>query len=237
MEFTWKLEDMALRAMSVGDFKHLKNKYTREEKINMIDTYGEYRYKLADVFKAKKLFDAEKDTIKHKISKYTGKPTAELNTNSLKAWCRKYGIPDGGGYSTPTEYHFNWSTSFTLIYIDDVNSERITERINSLFYDTLCKLRRKEESYFREHDEYFILSNKLQHMEYNGRRPDGVGIGYCSDGHTYIHPVTEDEVYDDTHERDATVEELRTLVNFYEGLNEVIDKYFDEHKIDIKFED
>ncbi len=236
MEFTWKLEDMALRAMNNWDFKHLKNQYTREEKIRMIDTYGEYRYKLVDVFEAKKLFEAEKDTIKHQISKYTGKPTSEFNTNSLKAWCRKHNIPDGGGYSTPTEYHFSFGTSFTLIYMD-VNSDSVDDKINALFYDTLCKLRHKEESYFREHDEYFILSKKLQNMEYNGRRPDGIGIGYCSDGHTYIHPVTDDEEYNDAHERDVTVEELRKLVDFYDGLNEVINKYFDEHKIDIKFED
>lgn len=157
MAFTWKVEELALKKdrekNSHSDIFSIENKLSRDDKISFIDsqTGGQ----MSELLRLYDKFQVEKDTIKKDIDGF-------YKANSLKAWYNR----NVGEDFRWSEYDFGFygifgeRTIYNLMQKHgyDVYEDIVDEAFNNL----LCQLYQKELDYFNTHDEYQILSRKLQ---------------------------------------------------------------------------
>lgn len=227
MGFIWKVEEQELRKHG---YKQLKYAFDRDEKIEAIDTYGNFRDKLADIIEKKALYDEAiaNGEIKSKNT-YSG---VVPNTNSLKAWCKRNGVFDGGDYSRPTNYYFD---GVILNFSDyTMTGKFLDDTIDKIFDSMLFELKWEETKYFKEHDEYSITCNKLEEYvnDYYYKVPEGIHLSFWSSGEIDIY---ENEDNKETTNHEITLEEAQKLIKFYEGLDKVVKEYYNNNIVDIEF--
>lgn len=221
MEFKWNVEEQKLRELSNIEISCLAGTYTTQEKMDAIDTYGNFKHKFTEVLEKAKLFEEQKLTIKHTITRtWSGNTSINYNTNSFKAWCRRNGLKEDG------RFPFDYSHDIYIKYIYDFEDvEYLKRQVDEIFRSMLIRLRRKEEIYFKEHDSYWILTNEVTEIGERYASPktlNGSHICFCSDGtiHVYIND-------DDYHV--ATIEELGKLKEFYKGIDKLTKEYYNTH--------
>lgn len=225
MEFKWNVEEQKLRELSNIEISCLAGTYTTQEKMDAIDTYGNFKHKFTEVLEKAKLFEEQKLTIKHTITRtWSGNTNINYNTNSFKAWCRRNGLKEDG------RFPFDYSHDIYIKYIYDFRDvEYLKRQVDEIFRSMLIKLRREEEIYFKEHDSYWILTNEVMKISRRYASPKGSNISFCSDGTILVHEDEED--YDKYHI--ATIEELEKLKEFYKGIDKLTKEYYNTHIVTI----
>lgn len=169
MEFTWKVEDQKLRkeveaAKAAGMMTFLRwtsdyvfeieKQLTREEKLAYMDKVGNGA--LSAAIQLAEKFEKEKDTIK-KTS------WGNLNQGSLKAWFKRNtkGTPlrvsEYSDFEVNGLYSRRSATSLLKQNAYDTHADLIDEE----FHRYLWIRENEEVRWFKQHDEYTILANKL----------------------------------------------------------------------------
>lgn len=229
MKFTWTLEDLKLKDKGYKDFEQMAKDMTTEELENAIDEYGNNRYSTSFYKEMREQFqnDVKADLIKR--STY-----GSFNMNSLKAWRRKNGLTTSYSYDYELEglgfMGFRNFMSFKL------NDEQMRNGWEYTFIKMCESLRSKEQTYFNEHDEYTILEKEVGEFILEFGRLEtitikGVNI-WCGSSFSI---VEEDENGYIKNRRKATMEELRTLKEYFLGLRKVIDEYKNANIINFTF--
>lgn len=153
-EFVWNVEEQKLRELSKEEIidKYIKSdEYSIQEMQDAMDKYGNAP-KWSIIWEKFELFQKEKDTIKK--DKY-----GHYNTNSLNAWCKKNGVPQKGYDKRPGSYNMGYYWNVNIV---TMTKEHIENIIPDLFYNLLDKLRARENSWFKDHDEYTLKCRKIE---------------------------------------------------------------------------
>ena len=202
-KFTWSADKQELTNMSDYKLKHLNEEYSIKEIQDALITYG--KIDLDTFWKFYEKFNNEKDTIKQKIG-WNGKP--ELNTNSFKAWCKR----------NMGKYYREWSLGFFPLYgySNDVyitySITTIHNKLRESFTSLVYNLRREENVWFREHDEYCIIEDKIMDILSNDRLTPPCHLSHGTDG-LHIWGDTDD---DNNHNyRKPTLDELKQVYNYF----------------------
>jgi hypothetical protein len=194
-----------------------------------IQTYGSNMGKVIQYFALKPKYDEaiKNGEIKTKESRW-GDGSRTPYFGSLKAWLIRNGV-DVPSYADSVQdllkvsrggFHnycmLNWDTGHWDNFIVDC------------FYDTLCSLYSKENKWFKEHDEYTILHDKLDnmlHTEYLDSSKVDFSIWTGSRGII----LAKEEEGKETQERKLTIDEIKSLIAFYEDFDKKAKEYFTEN--------
>lgn len=212
--FTWKLEDMALMNENcntyIGTHKMYNAEITtaREEKIAFVDsmTDGLLSYILELIEKFNKVKDSLPKT-----------NYGDVKTVSLKAWINKNDtkysqkiIDDWYHYGKyrilGCERHITNDYKGTYDIYDDL--------VDEVFHRQLLECEKCECRYFKEHDEYEVLKDKLRNTGYD--TTFGVRLSFSSNNEIYI-------LDDDDNKREITIDEIKILLDKYEQLDRLVE--------------
>ncbi len=223
--FTWKVEDMVLMneesIMYKGEERifNCELELSREEKIAFVDSMN----------------NGELSILLDLISKYeeesTNLPKSKhgyVYTNSLRAWLTKndpkklvdrdfevgrINFFASYGGRTISQPHRSYDTYYDLV--------------DEFFHRQLLDCLRLERNYFKEHDEYCILTAKLAKcIDYYNEAFD-VNLGLCSNEKIYVY----DDEWDK--KRLITVDEAKLLLKKYDELEAFISRL--SSNINIKY--
>ena len=229
MEFTWKLEDLKLRGKNYNDFEQMAESMTTEELEKAIDEYSNSRYSTSFYKEMRERFQRDVDANVIKRGSY-----GSFNMNSLKAWRRKNGL------STSYCYDYELEGLGFIGYRNHMSFKYNDEQMRNGWEYTFAKmcesLKSKEEQYFAEHDEYTVLKNEVcEFIQKFGRfetiEIKGVHI-WCGSSFDIVKEYENGYVID---RRKATIEELKTLKDYFLGLQKVINDYRSENVIEFTF--
>jgi hypothetical protein len=92
-----------------------------------------------------------------------------------------------------------------------------TDIVDQYFHEKLKDCEQEEQIYFREHDEYSVLSSKVGKYSEQYNTTFGTNIWHSSKNEIMICNKANDE------ERRATIEELKELVGKYEQIDRLIE--------------
>lgn len=211
--FEWKIEDMQLRNEYLEKSGYYnkqrqyifdcENKISRQDKIDFIDL--RYEGKLSYILELLDKFNKEKDSLPVDSFGY-------IKTISLKAWINrndtKYGTKD---YSRMFDSWYHYGKVYFLrceryIQYGLKNGQYDTHEdyVDEIFHRELFNLKQEEDKYFREHDDYEILKEKLRNRNYD--TTFGLGFGFCSDGKIYIIDNEKEK------EREISKEEIELIL-------------------------
>lgn len=227
MEFTWKVEDQKLRkeveaARAAGMMNFLRwtsdyvfeieKQLTREEKLAYMDKVG--KGALSAALQLAEKFEKEKDTIKRTS-------WGNLNQGSLKAWFRRNtkGTPLKISEYCDLEvnglYARRQATSLLKQSAYDTHADLIDEE----FHRYLWIKESEEVRWYKAHDEYAILVNKLS----GSRLMDMLGIPYWHG--TSGMGRGEYQPHDKSANKPFTLEELQFLDKACQELKDVIEEF------------
>lgn len=218
--FKWNVEEMKLMndigVNNIGREKmySCEDKLTTEEKIKFVDEMQEG--KLTYILELINKFNKDKD---NGIIKTTS--SGLVKTVSLKPWIKK----NDSKKIVDDWYHYG-KFNFLRVgrYIQTIEDRE--KYINEVFHNQLKLLESKEKQWFLEHDEYSILTNKVEdYIDKYGTF--GLYIIQGSDG------IELTKSNSDWEGRKFTIEELKKLISYYEKLSAYEKKLSEE--IDIKF--
>lgn len=220
--FNWKVEEMKLmndKGRGYGDNNKnyvCENKLTLEEKIEFVDKMqgGKLSYILNLIDKFNK--DKEKGILKLDSQD-------RVKTVSLKAWIKKNDIAYERNVINYDYYYGRICLLEVTGYIQTINKETF---IKNVFNAQLKKLEQEEYRWFLAHDEYSILYNKLE--EYIDKYSTTFGLRVITGSN-----ITLCKNEDDWEGRKFTIEELKTLISYYEKLEDFITQLSKE--INIKY--
>lgn len=226
MKFTWTLEDLKLKDKNYNDFEQMAKDMTTEELENAIDEYGSNKYSTSFYKEMRERFqnDVKADVIKRGTY-------GSFNMNSLKAWRRKNGLSTSYSYDYELEgLGFMGYKNFMSFKLND---EQMRNGWEYTFIKMCESLRSKEQTYFGEHDEYTIIKREVYEFinEFGFKPIKGIEVWMG----TGITLVKTDENGMKVGERKITLEELKTLKEYYLGLQKVIDEYKDTHEVNFTF--
>lgn len=213
-KFAWEIEKLVLLNKSEEEIQNIVRTTSKEEKISFVDSLQEG--KLSKILQAEEKYnrDIENGTIK---TDATGYPKVV----SLKAWIKR-----------------NWYDDIISNYVNSIwttigrtqnilNCERHIVRLNmktgydkfdnfidELFYRQLKQCILLEKNYFREHDEYTILEEKLMFNMEKYNTNFGLELSWGTKGVKLW--------YDDDNSRKLTIDEMKILIDKYEGLDDMI---------------
>ncbi len=225
-KFVWKLEEMVLLNKSENELKKIVRNTSKEYKIKFINKMNDN--KLDRIFKAEKKY---KEDLKNEVIKVddTGFP----KNVSLKAWIKR------NNYSDIISDYTNdmWTTLGKTKNI--LNCERRIYKLNTkgtydkfdnfvdeLFYRQLKQCVLLEKNYFREHDEYTILEEKLMSNMKEHNTNFGLELSWGTKGVKLW--------YDDDNSRKLTIDEMKILIGKYEELDNMIENISKDIKEIIK---
>lgn len=227
-EFVWKAEELALKELTDEQLQDIVKQYTLEEMQVANDTYSNGG-KFSKFWERYNEFQSEKDTIKHQINRWNGEPTSELNTNSLKAWAKSKGYHIG--YCFEQDDVLKWH----MIGYDNLwltwDIETINKQIPNIFFDLLKNLRSEEKSWFREHDEYSIVLDKINkyRSEYGWHLPLTVKHEWWISGNILVYND------DESAKRKLTLKELKQILAVFEAKEALIKEFDKKSQLDIEF--
>ena len=227
MEFTWKLEDLKLRGKNYKDFEQMAESMTTEELEKAIDEYSHNKYSTSFYKEMRERF--QNDVKNNVIKRGT---YGSFNMNSLKSWRKKNGLSTSYCYDYELEGlgFVGYRNHMSFKY----NDEQMRNGWEYTFVKTCESLKSKEEQYFAEHDEYTILTREVNELCDKFRfahLPDGCKIWFGSN----ITIVDEDAEGCRLGQRNLTIEELKTLKDYYLGLQKVMEEYEKAHEIHFTF--
>lgn len=217
--FKWKVENLALMNEKVQYYENRERIYaverelSREEKIAFVDSMqdGKLSYLLA----LQEKFDREKDQLPK--DKY-----GDVKTSSLKAWIKR----NDTKYERPMiDCEYNCGL-YRLCETDCKlqNPEMILELydtykdfVDVCFHRQLIRCEKEEHKYFREHDKYSILQDKIFDYFEKYRTSFGVSLMMSNDG-CFVYDEN-----DSKKRRKLTLEEMKLLVSKYNEIDEFID--------------
>ena len=202
-KFTWSADKQELTNMSDYKLKHLEEDYSIREIQDALITYGEID--LDTFWNIYEKFQNEKSTIKQKIG-WNGEP--ELNTNSFKAWCKRNMGKYYSEYSLGRFALYGYSNDIYITYKMEYIYKKLRESFTSLMYN----LKREEYVWFRKHDEYCIIEDKIINILEHDRLTPPYHLTHGSDG---LH-IWEDTDDDNNHNyRKPTLDELKQTLDYF----------------------
>lgn len=213
-KFVWKLEEMVLLNKSEEEIQDIVRNTLEEYKIEFINNIN--NDKLYRILEAKKRY---KEDLKNEVIKVdnTGFP----KNVSLKAWIKRNGYDDiisnyvNGIWTTlgKTKNILNCERHIGRLNIKG-NYDKFDNFVDELFYRQLKRCVLLEKNYFREHDEYTILEEKLMSNMKKYNTNFGLELSWGTDGVKLW--------YDNDNSRKLTVDEMKILIGKYEGLDDMI---------------
>jgi hypothetical protein len=213
-KFVWKVEEMKFMNMNKYEREDVAEQYSFTEKQAIIQEQGFFNFD--DFWNKYTKFQAEKDTIKSRGTRWDGKP--DYYYNSLKAWCKRNGI-ETPSYRESYEwleltvfYTGAWTRTCTLRLDNDMND--IVKVVNASFIEMFSKLAEKEKAWFLAHDEYSIQEKEAQNNLWNHLSVPSLGLSYGTQG-IFIKK-------DDDTDRKVTLEELKQINDYYRRVQDAI---------------
>lgn len=219
MRYKWNVEDMQLMNekcnIFIGENKiyNIETELSREEKIEFLDRMNEgkisYILNLADEFQN------DKDNLPKNRR-------GEISDISLKEWLEKNdnrSLVYTGKISIGTINLLNY-TRYSGRHIQDINiisaSDVYCDFVDSLFHRQLEICEKQEKKYFREHDNYSILSQKISDNIDKYHTAFGLDIWQRS-GRLFF------KDNNDYCERNLTLDELKVLNKAFNKLSRTVD--------------
>lgn len=208
--FEWKVEDLKLLndPMPLKRFS-CENDVSREDKIAFVDLYE--KGKLTRLLDLIEKFNKERNSLPQ--SNRSGYP----KTVSFIAWVKR----NGGADLIDVDYEYgnykfmgikrNLFTN-TRSYYDTFD-----DLVNEAFHRELLACKRREETYFLEHDPYSVAKANLRKCIHEYSTSFGVRISLVSNGD--INVVFSDERDD---RRPITLDEINLLLAQYKKLDDYI---------------
>lgn len=216
MKFTWDVKEMKYMNMNGYEREAVAEQYSFTEKQAIIQEQGFFNFN--DFWNKYTKFQAEKDTIKSRGTKWNGKP--DYYYSSLKAWCKRNGIKTPSYTDSyewlefPVFYTGSWTKTCTLRLDNDMND--ITKTVNNSFLKMLSELAEKERAWFLEHDEYSILEKEADNYLWHGVYIPKFEMNICF-GTQGIFVKGDNDT-----ERKVTLEELKQINEYYHKVEEAI---------------
>lgn len=222
--FIWNVEEMKLLnekcVIYNGDEKvyDCESKTSKEDKIAFIDKMNSGRMScIIDLIN--KLEEAQKDMPKDNWG--------NVKTVAFKAWMKKNDILGLCEEYADYKYIYFLNVSYPISLLSSQDERNYY--IDKMFHVQLIKCEQMESQYFKKHDEYEILKQKLRDKNHEYGISFGVNIGLNSNGHVYVY----DDNWSENTRRDITIDELKLLLKKYAELDLFVDKISKE--INIKY--
>lgn len=225
--FEWKVEDLKLLEETkrggtfIGDERvfSCESKLTREEKIEFVDKL--YDGEMSYFIQLYEKFEKEKEDLKKD-------QFGDIKTVSLKAWLKRNDLRNliDNNYRTG-EVRLGFFYNNRNIKSLNVKGmyDLYTDFVDEIFHKCLKECLKKEQIYFREHDEYSIKIQRINDYQKKYDTTFGVNEIWLSSDRIFLRQ--------DKSERDLTEEEIDDMIFKYEQIDALIDKLTEE--TDIKF--
>lgn len=228
--FEWKVEDMILRNQTCNIFLgrekiySCESKTSREDKIAFVDDFQDG--KLSYLLELLEKYSKESDSLPKDS-------WGNVKTVSLKAWLKR----NDTKYNRPIiddNYHYGrfYILGCERYITSNVKGQYDTyeDLVDELFHRQLKSCESEEEKYFREHDEYSILSKRVE--DKSRKYHTGFGVRLCFGSSDGILITDDNENYMDRKERKITLEELKELISKYEQIDKLIEQLTAETHIE-----
>lgn len=219
--FEWNVEKMELTnnhyEVDRVIYFNCENEVSKEDKIAFVDKM--YDGKLSYILNLFDKFNNDVENLSRDKNGY-------IRTVSLKAWIKKndtkYGTTD---HSRLIDAWYKYGEIYFLgcrRYIQNPNFlsmkgytfDTHANYVDEIFHRALIELLRKENQYFKEHDEYEILKSKFIHSNHYEL---GIHIGYSSNGNVSIYDENDNS-------RPITIEELKLILDKYAEIEAFVEE-------------
>ena len=194
--------------------------------LNAIQIYGSNMSKVIQYFNLKPKYDEaiKNGEIKTKESRW-GDGSRTPYFGSLKAWLTRNGV-NVPSYADSVQDLLKVSRGgFHNYCMLDWDMQSWNNFIIDCFYDMLCTLHNKEIKWFKEHDEYTILHDKLYNMlTIDYLNPSKIDFSIWTGSRGII--LAKEEEGKETQERKLTLDEIKALIAFYEDFDKKAKDYF-----------
>ena len=219
------VEEYKFKDLTNNELYEYGDEFTITERLKMLEengrTFVKHNIELRDKF----LDDVKNGVIKN-----------PKNFNSVNAWRKKNGLN-----SVNHSYGSSYDEAIRLRYVDSwgmpsvyfclcTPQDRTWDYISAEFTRMLFEFRSEEKKHFNEHDEYTVLSNKVNEAldtRYNIK--SNIFADFRITTGSGVHVVKYDKETDSIDwntKRDLTIDEMKAILKFKEDFDRATTDYF-----------